>query len=112
MEWDIVFYVSASGDTPVADFLLSLSEKERDKCMEYLRILSERGPRLTSQYAKHIDGELWELRPEYGGVEIRLFYFTFVDNLIVILHGFKKKSRKTPRKELNLAIKRLKEIKL
>jgi hypothetical protein len=90
MVWNLAFYMNADGDTPVADFLLSLSDKEYDKCMQYVVILTENGPRLPSQYAKHIKDGLWELRPEFGGTEMRLFYFIFVDNLLVILHGCKK----------------------
>lgn len=59
MSWDIAYYVNAYGDTPVVDRLLSLPEKERAKCMQYIGILMENGPRLTTQYAKHIDGGIW-----------------------------------------------------
>jgi phage-related protein len=111
MEWDIAFYANADGDTPVQDFLFSLSEKEQAKCLSYMQLLMERGNTLPSQYAKHLEGDLWELRPEFGGVEFRYFYFTFVDNLIVIVHAIKKKSQKTRPRDIALARKRIEELK-
>ena len=65
----------------------------------------------TSQFIKHLEGDLWELRPEFGGVEIRLFYFMWVDGMMVIVHALKKKSQRVPRRELGLALKRLEEVK-
>jgi phage-related protein len=103
--------MNADGDTPVADFLMSLSDKEYDKCMYYLRILVDNGPRLPTQYAKHIDGGLWELRPEFGGQEMRVFYFAWVDNLLVILHGCKKSGKKAFQREIKTAFARMEEIK-
>ena len=110
MPFDIAFYVNADGDTPVTDFLDSLSVKEGDKCAQYILLLMEYGQRLPAQYSKHIEGKLYELRPEFGGVEMRIFYFTFVGDLIVLLHGFKKKTQKTPERELKIARSRLKEL--
>jgi phage-related protein len=111
MGWDIAYYTNADGDTPVADWLLTLSIKEFDKCMAYLEVLMSFGPRLPTQYAKHIKDGIWELRPEFGGVEMRLFYFTFVDDLIVILHGCKKPDKKKAfGREYEIAEKRKKEL--
>ena len=111
MIWDIAYYVSPDGDTPVADFLLSLSDKECGKCLQYIMIRSENGPRLPTQYAKYIDNGIWELRPEYGGKEIRLFYVAFVDNLIVLLHGCKKpNTQKAFRREFDIAAKRREDL--
>jgi phage-related protein len=111
--WDIAYYTNADGDTPVVDWLLSLPEKERIKCMQYIDILMENGPRLTSQYAKHIESGIWELRPEFGCVENRLFYFAIVHNLIVILHGCKKPNGdRAFRREYAIAESRKKELNL
>jgi len=57
-------------------------------------------------HAKPIKEKLWELRP--GG--IRLFYFTYIDHQFVILHGYKKQSMKTPKREMEIAMKRLHEL--
>lgn len=111
MNWDIAFYHNADGDTPVADFLLSLSDKEYDKCMSYIEILMSFGPRLPTQYAKHIEHGIWELRPEFGGTEVRLFYFTFIDNLVVVLHGCKKPNKQREfYREFSIAESRMKDL--
>lgn len=53
-----------------------------------------------------IEGKLWELRP--GG--IRLFYFVYIEERFVILHGFRKKGQRTPEREINIALRRMNEI--
>ena len=111
MEWDVAFYTNQDDDTPVQDFLFSLSEKEQSKFFTYLQLLIERGNTLPSQYARHLDGDLWELRPEFGGTEFRYFYFTMVGRLIVFVHAIKKKSQKTKPRDLALARKRIEELK-
>lgn len=111
MEWEVTFYTNPDGDTPVQDFLFSLSDKEQSKFFAYLQLLIERGNTLPSQYAKHLDGDLWELRPEFGGTEFRYFYFTMVGQLIVFVHAVKKKSQKTKPRDLALARRRIEELK-
>jgi phage-related protein len=111
MSFDLAFYADANGDMPVVDFLFTLSEKERAKSLVYMDLLSERGNALPAQYIKHIDGDLWELRPEFGGVEMWYFYFIWVGELIVFVHALKKKSRKTRPRDLELAQKRINELK-
>jgi phage-related protein len=110
MSWSFAFYQDAQGRSPVLDFLFSLSQKEQDKCFQYIQVLLDFGNRLPAQYAKHIEGDLWELRPEFGGVEMRLFYFTFAEELVVFVHGLKKKTQKTRRADIDLAMKRVQEL--
>lgn len=111
MSWNIAFYADDVGESPIADFLAGLSVKERAKCYAYLALLEQHGNRLTSQFIKHLEDDLWELRPEFGGVEMRLFYFTWVDEMIVIVHALKKKSQKARRQDIALAGKRIGEVK-
>ena len=94
--------------SPTSSF--SLSEKERNKCFQYIDVLSESGNRLTSQYIKHVEADLWELRPEFGGLEMCLFYFLWLGDLIVFLHGFKKKTQKTPAREIAAARRRMENL--
>lgn len=70
-------------------------------------------------YTKHIDGKIWELRVDFDKNFHRIFYFIFTENKVVFLHGFNKKSNKTPAKEIDQSknnyddfIKNLKFIKL
>jgi len=110
MHYKISFYTTDRGEAPVREFLSSLSPKERAKCMRYIAALSEMGNSLPACYIKHLEHGLWELRPEYGGVEFRLFYFIMIENAFYMLHAIKKKSQKTQRKDIELALKRMQEV--
>jgi phage-related protein len=69
------------------------------------------GPNLGLPYTRPLGDGLFEIRARgYEGIG-RAFYCCLVGCRVVILHGFIKKTQKTPVKELRLAIKRLKEIK-
>ena len=73
--------------------------------MEIVR-LQEFGTDFNMPHAKQIKGKLWELRP--GG--IRLFYFAYIEEVFVILHGYRKQSRKAPNREIEVAKKRMQEL--
>ena len=56
---------------------------------------------------KHIEGKLWELREESNTNIYRILYVFFTGKRIILLHGFTKKTQKTPRREIELALKYL-----
>ena len=58
MPWQVVFYQSERGDSPVTQFLEALSEKARAKCIDYMLLLEERGDRLPSNYASKVQDDL------------------------------------------------------
>ena len=64
-------------------------------------LLQEMGIALRMPYARRID-DLWELRAGAG----RLLYFAYTGRKLIILHGFRKKTQKTPRKEIEIARRR------
>ena len=70
--------------------------------MAYLDILEEMGTRVGEPVTKHLDGEIWELRP----LKNRFLYAYYKDNKFIILHHFVKKHRKRQNEKLN----RLSEI--
>jgi phage-related protein len=111
VKFEITFFASKDGDSPVIDFMERLSAKENAKSVAYMLALAEHGNALPSNFIKHIEGDLWELRPEFGGTEMRYFYFTWVDEMLVIVHALKKKRAKLPRREITLALSRVKEVK-
>lgn len=104
--WSIVFYLDQRGKSPPLDFINSLPMMEQAKIRNALRLLTEFGTQLTMPHARHIEGKLWELRPG----SVRLFYFTYINQQFVILHGYIKKSNKAPTNEIELALKRMKEM--
>lgn len=102
-EWSTEFYEAPSGRVPVAEFLLGLDQKTRARfrwSMEQLRV---RNTRAREPLVKHLADELWELREASGTNIYRVIYVFFAGRRIVFLHGFQKKSQKTPRRELEQA---------
>jgi len=85
-------------------FINSLNLQSGAKVIEYLDLLTKYGPNLSMPYAKKISKNLYELRVG-GSSKIRLFY-AFYKGSVYVLHGFVKKTNKTPIKELKTAIKR------
>lgn len=72
--WNILFYKTLQGDTPVNDFILSLEIKAQSKIKDSIKLLQEFGVRLGAPHIKKLSGtELWELRI-LGSDSIRIFY--------------------------------------
>jgi phage-related protein len=57
-------------------------------------------------YASHIEGPLWELRAGAG----RLFCFMDTGERFILLHAYRKKSQKAPRREIDTALRRMREF--
>ena len=104
--WSIVFYTDHRGKCPPLEFIEELPVMEQAKIRNALRLLQEFGTNLSMPHAKPIQGKLWELRP--GG--IRLFYFAYIEQQFVILHGFRKQSQKAPGGEIEIALRRMQEL--
>ncbi len=109
MGWNIEYYQKKNGKIPVYEFLCSLEPKMRAKVLHYIDLLEKTGPNLKEPYVSAIKGEryrgLWELRVKFASDITRVFYFAFKNDTFVLLHGFKKKTNKTPENELEHALK-------
>ena len=68
--------------------------------------MSEYGTRIGKPFVKHIDGNLWELRP----LRNRIFFFYWKDDRFVLVHYFLKRTQKTPKKEIERARKNIKDF--
>lgn len=92
------------------DFVKSLPEKMQDKItktivyVETLRMVPEK-------YLKHIEGTrgLYEIRVKLASDIVRVFCFFDGDKLVVLLSGFQKKTQRTPKKEIDRAVKLMHE---
>ena len=104
----IIYYHTERGESPVQDFIDGLSVKEQAKCLAYITALRDSPLPLPSSIAKKVEGKLWELRPEFGGTEFRLFYF-FSASAIVFVHALKKKSQQLKRADIELAARRMQQ---
>jgi phage-related protein len=65
---------------------------------------------LREPYVKHLEGSLWEMRMKGKSGIARAAYVTAVGRRVVVVHVFGKKTEKTPRREIEIALKRAKEV--
>lgn len=105
------FYQTPAGAEPVREFLRALSKEARAKCGAYMQDFEWKGFALPTSRLKKLDGDIWELRPEYEGIEYRL-YFGTVDGMAVYVHAVIKKQQKSSRNDIQLAQSRLSEWKV
>ncbi len=108
-QWHVIYYVSASGDIPVRDFLDTAAPSLKAKAFRILMHAQEYGIQGIIPYVKKLSGTpLWEIRI-LGGESVRILFVTQVGRKVLLLHAFYKKTQKTPQKEIALALKRLRE---
>ncbi len=108
--WTIVFYTDQHGASPVEDFLRGLDAKTRTRFAWSMEQLQLRNVSANEPLVKHLDGKIWELRRASDGNIDRLLYFFFTGRNIVFVHGFQKKTQKTPRREIDIAVRRMEEF--
>jgi phage-related protein len=109
--WDIEYYESAAGTVPVAEFVDALAPQAQAKFIRSLELLEQHGLFLREPWVKSIRGlpKLREMRFTSFGEIYRVFFFPSSDRKLILLHGFKKKSQETPRRELQVAETRMKD---
>jgi len=106
-EWTVVFYIEESGRIPIQEFLDSLDPKTRLRLLASIERLRTLNVQAREPLVRHLEGKIWELRQESRTNIYRVLYFFFTGRRIVLLHGFPKKSQKTPRGEIDTASRRL-----
>lgn len=113
--YEVEFYCDRQGKSEIVAYLDELQQKSttsktdrinREKILAYIGALQRFGTRIGTPYVKHIEDEIWELRP----LGNRIFFFYWKDNKFVLLHHFIKKSQKTPPKEIAKAKNNLKDF--
>jgi len=88
------------------DFLLRQPKKVQDKIFKIIEAI-ETLERVPSNYLKHLTGTngLYEARIQLGSNIWRVFCFFDGEKLVVLINGFQKKTQKTPKKEIEKALK-------
>lgn len=103
--FNIEFYEKANGESELWDFLEELRQKaptDKNARIQYkqialhIQLLQDNGTRLPSNITKHLDEDIWELRPGNN----RVLYFYHKNDTFVLLHQFRKKTQKTPPREI------------
>jgi phage-related protein len=103
------FYRSTGGAEPVREWLRELPATDR-KILGYDIGVVEFGWPVGMPVCRPLGGGLWEVRTTLTGNRIARVIFCVAHERMVLLHGFIKKSRKTPQADLELASKRRKEV--
>ena len=106
MVWSVTFF----SDRVEAE-ILALPPGYVARFIRYAERMEIFGPDLGMPHTRAMGGGLFELRIKAAEGIARVFYCTVVDRRIVVLHQFVKKSDKTPPKELEIARRRMKEVK-
>ncbi len=106
MNWRVTFYSAAFQKE-----LLQLPAGFVARFLRYAERMELYGPDLGMPHTRAMSEGLFELRLKAAEGIVRVFYCTLVGRKIVMLHQFIKKSEKTPRKELAIVRRRMKEVK-
>ena len=108
MTWNVVYFESPRGKRFVKEFIGRQNAVVKAKYAGMVDFLEEYGPFLSGKYTKKLRKDLYELRIT-GKEQVRVLYTVRKRN-IVLLHAFKKKTRRTPLKEIKTALLRLDKI--
>jgi phage-related protein len=105
----VVFYRTPSGTEVVKEWLRKLDQEARNTIGQDLTRVQYRWP-VGMPLCRSLGDGLWEVRSSLSGNRITRMIFSVAGDRIVVLHGFVKKTQKTPTDDLALARKRAKEF--
>jgi phage-related protein len=100
------FYRTASGASPVQRYLEGLQKSDADDVYAALLDIEVHGFEGTILHFRPISGKLWELKVSSS----RIFYVVVVGPEMVLLHAYTKQSNRAPRGEIEVALRRMKEV--
>lgn len=110
----VIIYEDQNGYSEIKEYLKGLrNNKTKDnrikseKIAAYIRLLSQNGLKLNKKYIKHIQKEIWELRP----LRDRILFASLQNDTFILLNIFIKQTNKTPKNEIKKAKRLLKEYK-
>jgi len=105
-QYTCIFYETVHGNTPVEDFIEGLDEKTQNKFIFKKELLEQFGTKLGYPHTKNLKNELFELRLKSIKGQIRIIFFFYLNNFIILVHGFIKKTQKISKKEILTSKKR------
>ena len=108
--YKIIYYEDRNGREPVRDYIEELVKRtDKDgrikatKILDYIDSLRIYGTAVRGEHIKHLEGDIWELRP----IRDRILFAAWDGNGFILLHYFVKKTMKTPRREIDQAKRNL-----
>jgi phage-related protein len=106
MSWTVQFL-----DDGVQAALDALPRDIRARFERIVNLIQSHGlERVREPYVKHLEGPLWEMRMKGKDGIARAAYVTAIGHRVVVVHVFVKKTQKTPRREIETALRRAKEV--
>ena len=100
----VTFYKTAEGKCPVRDFLDSLPGKVAQKVAWVLSLLEDLEVVPSTYFKKLVSTEeIWECRVQFASNAYRIFCFFEGHSVVILTHGFVKKTQKTPQQEIERA---------
>jgi phage-related protein len=109
-DWSIEFYVLENDESPIATWYDSQNSKVQAKLLHVFELLEELGIEVGMPHVKPLGDKLYEIRIRVDRHNFRVIYFAYTDRRFILLHGFQKKTQKTPSKELELAWKYMEDF--
>jgi len=112
--YDVIFYRDKNGNSEIKDYLMDLMESAEtskdhrlnlQKIFAYIDMLKEKGLSLREPYIKYIQDGIWELRP----LKNRILFFYWNEKKFILLRHFMKDKRKTPQREIRIALRMKKD---
>jgi len=97
---------------PVLDYIQQLPTKDKVKIAAYITFLRDQKGYINEPYGRYIRSGIRELRVEFSHNRHRIFYITVERKRIILLHAFLKKTKKTPKREIERALNNFKDYKL
>ncbi|MBI2336839.1 MAG: type II toxin-antitoxin system RelE/ParE family toxin [Deltaproteobacteria bacterium] len=108
----VKFYLLSSGRSPVEEFLQNQSDGIRADFLDAIMLLAS-GHNLTMPISRNLSSVypgLHEIRLKDRNGQVRIFYFTKKGDAIYLLHAMRKKTQEIPKREIELILKRIKEV--
>lgn len=106
MNWKVSYY----NEGVIAE-VRGWPEKMRGKYLHTVELIETHGAQLGKAFTKPLKAGLFEIRVKAKEGIGRAFFCYELKHEIIILHAFRKKAQKTPRKELNIAMNRMRQVK-
>lgn len=107
--WNIETYETSSGEKVVDEFIKKQRPQAKAKIAHTIKLLKLYGNKLGMPHSKALGSGLYELRIR-GKEELRIIYCFLKQKTIYLLHGFNKKTQQIPQKELDTALKRMRNL--
>lgn len=104
--WNIRTFTASGSRKPVEEWIRGLQPRAQAEVILTVELLEEYGPGLSMPHARHLEDGIWELRARVGRNVFRILYFHWKSRTFGLLHGFTKKTERTPRAEIEIARER------